>query len=95
LVSTLIQLLDRKGGFVRDLRPHLFVGGDRPPLRRKCMFASSDHTVLPADCKSLTSADIPPLAGATEPQPQTAVSSHERSHKGRPEPPEIIGEVDR
>jgi hypothetical protein len=38
------------------------------------MFACSDRTLLVADCESLTLADILPLVGAEEPQPQTAVT---------------------
>jgi hypothetical protein len=62
-------------GFVRDLRPHLFVSADRTPPGRKYMFASSDRTLLAADYESLTSADTVPLVGAKEPRPQTAVTS--------------------
>jgi hypothetical protein len=73
------------GGFVREVRPQLFVASDRTLAWPRFMFVSSDRTWPPGAAKSLTWANDQPLVGADGPQPATAITS--REHRAWLRPP--------
>ncbi len=56
--------LHLQAGFVREIRPQLFVTGDRSPISARLMFVSSDRTWPLRERKPLTSAFEHLLVGA-------------------------------
>jgi hypothetical protein len=66
-------------GLVHEFQPQLFVTGEGDPIRVRLIFVSSDRAWRLRAPESLTPATRLPLATTDDPEPATAVSSHERN----------------
>ena len=75
-------------GFVREIRPQLFVTGDRSPISARLMFVSSDRTWPLRERKPLTSARVAMDSYAERPGVRRVMPGHrtvENTSAVRPE----------
>jgi len=78
-------------GLVHEFQPQLFVTGDSGLIRVRLTFVSSDRAWRLRAPESLTPAAPLPLATTDNPEPASAVTSHERNQREQQRPAVPLG----